>query len=224
MSSLDQSIALTPVELKYLDRVEAAIVKAVEDEDDSGLINIGGALERTGVACALSLARLLFLWNKNFDKFDIGEEFVDYIHAKLGRAPQTTRKYIQIWSSIFENSQAYPYRNALMGKGIQSLLLIAPAASEGLLKDNNWEDLANAPDKATISKIIKEITGGRTSSSNALVITLKRDGTLVAVKGNTSVSFGYLNISRIEPDVPEEVLKIITTAIDRICRVGIVRE
>jgi hypothetical protein len=106
----------------------------------------------------------------------------------------------------------------MMGMPMQTLLLVAPAAAASNLTIENWDAISKAPDRSTIHDLIRKIRGEVSSSKNAMVITWKRDGTLVARKLDEQVPFGFLTI--------DETLDVVgKQAIERILQaVGIVRE
>lgn len=194
-NALDQSTRITRTELQALDFVTELFDKAINEKDPEVLNKHIARIRRSQQIEGIALAKLLFLWKDKWREFEIGEEFEDYVFAEDGISPQTTRKYLALWEAIFQNPDiSDEIKAALYGKPIQGLLLCVAASRENQLSDDNWEEIAQAPDTKTIREIIREIRGEQTSSATALIITLSRDGTLAARQGDEAyVPFGFLN-------------------------------
>ena len=216
---LSQPLALTATEIKLLDKVDQVINSAVEVEDDTQIISLSKVIQRTGQACALAMAKLLYKWQAAASKFDVErEDWYDYVSSEIGLSTQTIRKYTMVWQWVFENDDVpNNLKPRLMALPMQTLILVAPAASEAQLKRQNWEEIANAPDRSTVHEVIRKIRGQVSSSKNAMVITLKKDGSLWARKMDEYIPFGVLNLENQDPVVVQAIERIIRTA-------GIVRQ
>lgn len=217
-SGLDQSLALTQVELKLLDRVDTVIEAAVKEKDISSIVNLSKTVQRTGHACALAQAKLLFTWKKVFDEFDIGEDFVDFVSAEVGLSIQTVVKYTKVWEFIFANEDVPDnLKQRLLNQPMQTLILVAPAAQDDDLEAEDWLAIANAPDRATVNDLIREKRGDRSSSGLRLKIIWKRTGELVALKNEELINFGFLSPDVLDPVAKQAIERVIRTA-------GIVRQ
>jgi len=216
MSSYDQEASIPYDEVK-----KAMSVVGTWQRPDQivTLINdIKREVQIKGVMTARLMHALWENWDWAQEEHGIEDEFVDYIEAETGYSPHTTRKYVNMWHSIF-NNDAIPeeIRTTLMGKPIKTLLLLPAAASEGQL-DDKWEEIIDAPSKNDVQQIIREVRGTVTSSGQAIVIVLERDGTLKAKKGNGHyAALGYLN-----PEAPGEAAQAAFNRI--ITAAGVVRK
>ena len=220
MSSYDQeaSIPYDEVEKKMDELMIFPYGGATPQGTVEKLNQIKSDMQLKGVITAKLMYSLWANWDIAQANWGIEDEFVDYIEAETGYSPHTTRKYVNMWHSIF-NNDAIPeeIRTTLMGKPIKTLLLLPAAASEGQL-DDKWEEIIDAPSKNDVQQIIREVRGQATSSGQAIVIVLERDGTLKAKKGNGHyAAFGYLN-----PDVPGEAAQAAFNRI--ITAAGVVRK
>jgi len=217
--SLDQPLALTQTEVRMIDKVDQVVNTAIENKDDSSIVGLSKILQRTGHACALAQAKLLYLWHKAAASFDVEkDDWADYVSSELGLSLQTIRKYVSVWQWVFDNEDVpISIRPRLMNIPMQTLLLVAPAAAESQLTNEHWMEIANAPDRGTVHDLVRKVRGQVSSSKNAMVIMLKRDGTLTARKLDDYIPFGFLNPEVTDPVAVQAVERIIRTA-------GIVRQ
>jgi hypothetical protein len=209
---LDQEIAVTDtarVALNYVDTlVDAAIVEQSDDRIASFVRDQKATMHISG----LSLAKLLYRWKEARESFGIpNDDFEDRVFAETGISPQTTRKYVGVWETVFVKSDLPDaIERALLGKPIQGLLLLPAAVREGELDAADWEEIAQAPDPASIKEVVRKRRGKVTNSHTAVTLYLERDGTLLARQGDDQEYIGYLN-----QDLETEFAK---TAIERIIR------
>lgn len=215
LSAIDGGVRLTKTDLGFLDSVEQMISKSIIESNLSIATDFIDKMRKVaqlqGIGLAMTLSRLEEAWEPVFVPAGNDGDFYDYITDTVGYSKQTAKKYIRMWRSVFENkSIPKPIRDGLMGKGVDTLLLLTAAAQDGIFDEEDWEMVERAPNKQEVRTLVRSKRGQVSSSSTAIVITLDRDGTLKARKGTgKAVEFGWLNPS------PNEVGQ---AAIDRIIR------
>jgi hypothetical protein len=191
---LDQAIVVGDMARRALQFVDDVVDRAISVGSDREMVGFGASLRQGVQVNGLSLAKLLYRWLQHAEEFGIGpDDFVDHIYANLGISAQTTRKYTLMWKTIFEDAKLDEgIYLALMGKPIQGLLSLTAAAREEQLDSEDWQEIANAPDAAAMSEVVRKKRGEQTSSKTRIVITWDRDGTLTARQGDDFEGIGFL--------------------------------
>jgi hypothetical protein len=191
---LDQAIVVGDMARRALQYVDDVVDRAVTVGDDRELVGFGASLRQGMQVNGLSLAKLLYRWWQHAAEFGISQEdFIDHIYANLGISAQTTKKYTVMWQTIFEEARLDEgIYLSLMGKPIQGLLSLTAAVREEQLDDADWQEIANAPDAAAMSEVVRKKRGDQTSSKTRIVITWDREGTLMARQGDDFEGIGFL--------------------------------
>lgn len=186
-SALDQPVQLPKEALFLLDQVDEVIEKSLTAGDPRAAFRFGQSLRQSqqvsGVALAKLLAKLFDCWD-TFQAAGVDDEFVNVVFDEMGVAPATTKKYVSLWNALFENKVIPEYAKAqLIGRPIDTLLLLTGAAKEGNFDEKEWLNVAAAPDKATVRDMIHAKRGQRTSSKAALKVVLDKNGHLYCRRG-----------------------------------------
>lgn len=169
--------------------------------DPALIMEFGKSFIRRGLASGLALAKLMFELEVNWYLFKAaGYEGTaeEHVTQDWGYSSQTFKKYVNMWESIFNNTDVTETaRKLLMGRPIGDLLLLTAAVREGQISGENLEKAALAPDRASLREAIQG--AGRTPSAKA--ITLKvvlsdtdrnyAPGTLLATQNGETVVVGY---------------------------------
>lgn len=212
----DQIMTLTVAEEKVFSLIDNAVKKALRHEDMQVLVEQANMLRRQGQVSGLALAKLLYEWREHCDVFGLDlDDWADTVHAETGLSVQTARKYSTMWEVIFVKSRpSDDVLKRLSGQPIQSLLLMAPAFKEEQVSEEDVVRLSNAVDTQEVREIIHEIRGDQTSSNNALIIQVMRDGVLRAKRGDGAyVGIGYLNVNaREDPVVDAAISRLLRAA------------
>lgn len=188
--------------------VDDVIVQSVTAGDPLIACNYGNRLRDQAAVRGLALAKLLYEMKQNWSFYvaaGTDDDFENVIEANMGIVPQTTRKYSEMWQSIFASDYVSPeIKQKLQTKPIQELLLLTSAVAEGSLSDDELETIA-VSDKSKTREIVRKARGQQTSSKAALYGAIQMTdgkyprGTLLATKDGVTEIVGYLNL-----DLPEE--------------------
>lgn len=200
LSGIDGEVRLTKTDLSYLDTVEQAIGEAIKHGDATIAVNFMDKMRKVaqlqGIGLAMMLSRLEESWESVFVPSGMGDDFFDFIYDRLGYTRQTSKKYIRMWRAVFENTSIpKPLRDKLKSKGIDTLLLLTATAQDGDFEENDWKEVAVAPNKQEVRDLIRKKRGERTSSGSAKTIILERDGTLKAQVDGDWIEIGWLNMN-----------------------------
>lgn len=210
----DQPMLLTEGELDVLKSVDRVVEKSVAAGDPRIVLAYIGDLRRSGHVTGLAMAKALYELKVRWDSFPTDDDFVDVAMSETGLGVGTIRKYTDLWESIFENPAIeQKIKEALQGKPIGSLYLLAPAAKEGQLDEEDWKKAAKAPDRQAVREIVQAKRGLVGPANTTLVIMLDRDGTLKVRMGKGHyVPFGYLNLKLEDENAKKAIERILNYA------------
>jgi len=215
-NNYDQGFLLNPQDLKIFTDVDEIISSSLIQGDPRPALWFGSKMRREGQIRGLALSKLLFELDRHWEMFQSGgmdERIEDLVFVEMGISPQTTRKYIGLWGDLFENPDIEDdIKRKLMGKSIQSLLLLKAAARDG--DDIDWDAVAGAESGAEIRDLVRGVRGPTTSSESAVTIFLDREGSLYARRGSNPDKFpiGRLFIDDMEDST---VAKAINRLVER---------
>ncbi len=206
----------------YFNQVDDIIGRAVAAGDPMIALEFVQGVQREGFIKGLAIAKLLYRMKQSWQLFQVAgidDTFENVIEGTIGYSPATVNKYVRMWESIFENNAiADELKQVLMGKPIETLLLLTAAARDGSLDDDDWEDIAHTSDIKEVRSKIREKRGEKTSSRNARLLSLyfrdtgsKTRGTLIVTVGGEQKVVGYLNMDDPDEDVQKSIEKIINT-------------
>lgn len=213
MSALEQTMKLTTAETLLLKEVEDVLEQARIEANPFKALAWGYALRRRGHISGLALAKLLWGLQEEWSAYATDMDFYDAVINDMGIPTGTTRKYTNLWRDIFENPKVEEQvKKALLGQPIEALLLLPAGAREEQFTPEDWEEIANAHDKAAVRDVVQRRRPGHTSSGAAVVITMDREGYLSARRGKGH----YLPIGTLLK--PEEAGEVERIAIERIIR------
>lgn len=194
ISNIDLPISFTEQDMALLNMVDEQIERSLASGDVRVVLKFGRAIKRDMQVHGIALAKLLAKVEEHWSFYTEGgvdDEFVDVVYAEMGTPPSTTRKYVNMWKAIFDNNNIDEnVKKQLLGRPIKTLLLLTAAANEGSI---NWDEILSTSTHTEVQEIVRAARGEATSSKNRIVITWKRDGTLVARRQEEVVEIGYLN-------------------------------
>lgn len=210
ISSLDQPIPYDPTDA--LNKIEEFYLEAQKDKEVRKVLNkakeIIGGFRTSG----LVLSKLLYMLKRDWDKFEINDVFEDVMMVELGISRITIQRYIGVWDVLTHSSLSEKVHLQLQAKPMKSLIPISKAIEQGyVLEEDVWEELANAPDDASVRNILREVKG-QEPRKNSLTIYLERNGDLKAYMGKQSEFIGWVTIETTSEIVKKAVKRIIDGA------------
>lgn len=219
---LTQPVRITDEEMKVFDEVDDIIGKAVLIGDPLMAFEYGSMLRRQQAVRGLALAKLLYRMRESWDLFKAAgtsDDLPTMAQIHLGVAPETTKKYVNMWESVFANNEiGDDIKKILMGRPIGDLLLLTAAAREGSLDDSRLLEAALAPDRSSLRDIIRDGRGEQTSSGSAIRILLYmvntkagNIGSLIALRGKERVQIGVLFVES-DDDLTKKAIESLLNA------------
>lgn len=194
-----------------LDEIEKDIEEAVRHQDAEEAFAICermvGNIRRSGIG----LAKALWMINKYWDVFQIGDEFEATAQHYLSLHPHTIERYVKVWEMI-TNVVPAEFKEDLQQKNIKTLIPIANAVAQGYEFENkDWETITNSADYAEVSKAVRDATG-KTPRSNNLSLKIDANGSIWAYTPTSVVFVGSLEIKDTDPTVRKAVERIISNS------------
>jgi len=221
MSSLPSNQGVSPLtteETAQFREVDNVISQSTMTGTPDIALEFGLQVRRTAAISGYVLAKLLYELERIWNLFGIDGNFEDTIQERIGSSPSTTRKYVAMWKSIFENENiSEDTKNLLLKRPIGDTLLLTATAAEGNITPEELELAAVAPDKNALRDMILGFRGEHTSSANALrlyIVTHPENnqyvvGTLLARRGSgASRPIGMLFVQDDDPDVQQGIARI----------------
>lgn len=172
--------------------------QAIEDaETIDEALSVAEQLLAITELVGIALAQVFYKLHK---KFDVDS---DYIFQKLGKTKETVDRYIRVWALFEENIIPDEYVDRLKDRNIRDLIPIGNCYAQGFdLYKRDWEYFSTAPDTSTILKYIREKIKQASPRKSGLRIYVKRNGDLMAYKGNKEGEFvGYLDMESYKQSV-----------------------
>lgn len=204
----------------YFNSVDDVVGRSIAAGDPMIAFEYVQGLQREGFIKGLAIAKLLYRMKQAWDLFRVAgtdDEFESVVEATLGYRPATVNKYINMWESVFENHELpEETKLMLMGKPIETLLLLTAAAREGSLEQEDWDQIARSSDIRDVRARVRERRGDVTSSRNAKLPQLyrrttgsKAAGTLTIVVNGEQKLVGHLVLDSGDLDIDEYINKMI---------------
>ena len=143
-----------------LNKIEEVIKRSVEEKNAFVALNACRELVQVAKVSGLGLAKGLFLIKANWEVYEINDEFDNVVYDYVGLAKHTVDRYVKIWE-MFENKEIPEIvRETIQQRNIKDLVPIANALAQGYeIKEEEWREIAEAPDYNTVSHIIRAIKG-----------------------------------------------------------------
>lgn len=217
VSGLDQPMPLdlsVQPSLIKLDEIYETAVNSGNYADILSLINnicVGSRL------MGIALAKVLYRFYSDWDKFNIQDDFFDVVYDRTGRSKATISRYILVWKMYEDKLMPERYEDRIMSLPIRSQISISAALDQGYeIQQEDWKVLAHSEDVSTVMAKIREIKGAD-PKKGTMVLVLKRSGNLVASMDGQMKSVGMLVVDSDD----ELVQKALNRIIDKS---GIIRE
>jgi len=192
LNGLDQTLPTNDEWI--LEKVDEIIQESLEKKDAYLALNSCRALKQIAQLSGIALAKFFYLMKENWDKYEIGDEFDEVAFDYVGVHKSTVDKYVRVWKMHTQNLIPEKFSEEIRKRNIKDQIPIAITVDQGYeIEEDTWEELAHAPDFASVSAITREIKGKEPSKS-ALLIFISSDGTLTAQQEGETEFVGYLNV------------------------------
>ncbi len=209
LSGLDQPL---PSDAFNALEVEIDLLYALALEDKKPYLILNKARELIGGfrASGLALAKIFYRLHKDWEKFGVADHLTDVIRDYTGFERVTVDRYISVWAKYEEGLIPPSLQGDFRYRPMKDQVAIAKTLDQGYeIGEDEWQQLANAPDQATVGIILRDIKG-TPMRKGGILITLKRSGDLIAWSNDEQKFLGWLNIEEAKDD------EVVAKAIDRI--------
>jgi len=192
LNGLDQTL---PIDDDWiLDKVDEIINESLEKKDAYLALNSCRALKQIAQLSGIALAKFFYLMKENWDKYEIGDDFDDVAFDYVGVHKSTVDKYVRVWKMHNQHLIPESVSEDIRQRNIKDQIPIAIAVDQGYeISEDDWHELADAPDFNSVSAKVREIKGKEPSKS-ALLLFISDDGTLTAQQEGETEFVGYLNV------------------------------
>jgi len=207
---LDQSIDV--LQEDFMKQVNDTIQESIESKDPAKSIHLCKFLIGAAQLSGLALAKVLYELQRNWWKFDIDEEFTDYIFKEVGKHKHTIERYLKIADMLY-NYAPKEVRPVLEKLPIGSLVPIASTVSQGYqLEPEDWTEFAEAENTTDVRRIVREIRFGQGDRSRKSLLSLwmDRNGSIWAFNNDQERFFvGSLDVREDNEYVVKAIERIV---------------
>jgi len=226
MDGLSESIAIQKEDMSIFDEVDDVIGRAVLIGDPLVAFDYGSGLIKNTMVRGLALAKLLYRLKESWPMFvaaGVEDDLETMAFLHMGTRPQTTRKYLDMWESVFENdSIPETTRKLLYGKPIRDLLLLTAAVREGSIDNDALEDIGLGVESARDK--VREARGAATSSNTAIRIYVQMQDTAKFPAGVVYAKRGDESVVLFEIDLEADPKSLEGQALARILHASGIQE
>lgn len=173
--NLDQPVPLKDAE-DIFSKIDKIIATAIEKKNAWIAVNSCQDLYQIARLSSISLAKMLHGIISNWDKFDIDEDVYAVLKDSLGIHHYTAVRYAEAWGILPQIPEEH--RGTIIERGIADLLRVSKMLNSGYEPtDEQWFDIANAPDRMDFRDHIREVTHEK-PSERAIIPQMELDGTI----------------------------------------------
>lgn len=210
-SDFDQPINVAQTE--FMDKVNKVVQESIKEKDPSKAIHLCRFLVGVAQLSGLALAKILYELQNNWWKFDIDEDFTDFIFKEIGRHKHTVERYLKIANMLYKYAPK-DLRPTLEKMPVGSLIPIASIVHQGYqLEPEDWVEFSEADNSHEVERIAREIRFGVGEKPRKSLISLwmDRNGSVWAYNNNEERFFvGSLDIREAQDN------EFVAKAIERI--------
>lgn len=193
LDGIDQSVPVDDTVI--LQRVDEIIAESIDKKDGYIALNACRQLRQIHKLAGIALAKFFYLIKRNWEVYDIGDNFSDTVADYAGVNRATVSKYVEIWRMYEDKLIPKEFEEEIRQKNIKDQVPISSLVTndEYDLDEEDWQKIVDAPDFNSVSREIRQITGKK-PYSNALILYMSDDGTINAEQGGQMEYVGFLNI------------------------------
>jgi hypothetical protein len=207
VNSLDQPIQL-PIQ-EAMKQVDQIIQQAISFQDVNILINEAEmCLQQTRIS-GLALCKLLYKANSMWDYVTGTDtpDFIDTVSTRLGLSKTTIDRYMSVWSVYELHQIPANLSDDFLQKPLRSQIPVAKLIEQGYSPNQEqWQQLADAPDLSTTTKLIRDIKETEPRKS-AMMLFIDKNGNLTAVQDVKIADLGWLNVALLEDGLVSKAIK-----------------
>jgi hypothetical protein len=193
LNGLDQSLEVDTMPM--LEKIDEIVQESIERGDVYIALDFGVNLIEVAQLSTLGLAKLFYLIKKNWNEFELGDNFSDTITAHMGRHKDTVDRHIRVWEMYESDLVPESIVDDIRQKNIKDQIPIANMLSQGYeVDEDEWQKIVDAPDNSSVLKEIRDIKGVEPRKS-ALLIFMSETGELSAQQEGMTQFVGYLDIN-----------------------------
>jgi len=197
----------TAVLVNVYNEVDEIIERSLVAGNPDIALKFGEDLIATGHLRGIQLMKLFYELDLVWDKFETDDTIEDAVFKMTGASSRKFEEYKNIYKFILKD------RPELVDKPIKGLVGILVAAREGEFDEEDWEDLAKAPDIDAMFDVRRRVRGIQTSGSNRLILTWDRDGLVHCRRGDGEKKHcGYLTRADDDADITAAISRILESA------------
>lgn len=195
---------------KFLSNIKSHLLQAVENRDANKAFGIIRQLRLASQLSGLSLAQSLWIIRDHWEMLEIEGDFEDVAYERIGLHKSTVTEYCRVWELFEAGYIPETLVPEFKNKNIKDLKYLANTVSGGyeVEDDEDWRELADAPDYSTFAKKIREIKGVK-PKKGSLQIYLETDGTLHAFHNERIKYVGFLDVESNDESVKKAINRIV---------------
>lgn len=207
-SDFDQPIDVAQEE--FMSKVQEVIQQSIAEKSPAKALHLCKFLIGATQLSGLALAKILYELQSNWWKFDIDEDFTDYVYKEIGKHRHTVERYLDI-ASMLHTYAPKEVKQQLEKMPVGSLAPIAHVVKQGYqLEAEDWQEFTEATSPNEVRQIVREIKGLKGRKS-LISLTLDRNGSIWVFNNNDERFFvGSLDIREAEDN------EYVAKAIERI--------
>ena len=194
-----------------LQKVEDTIRKAIQGHDPDLALNAVSELVIFAKISGIALAKIIYLLVTNRDELGIGDDWKERLFEVTGLHPHTVERYYYVWE--MHSQIPATLSEQITHRNIRDQIPVALALSQGYeITGDQWQQIADASDEATIRKILREDVKGKDPRKNAIAIAIDARGTLWAYSDEQRYFVGSLELKDDTAVVQKAIQRILKNA------------
>ena len=210
-TALDQTLAVDTKSVYA--KVDEIIEHSLAEKEPDIAFSAGQALLSAGKLAGKGLARLLYLMESNWTKYELDMDFIDAAFEALGLTRITIERYVRDVKFLQKAEIPPEHKEAIEQLDMASLNAVATAWASGRdVTKEQWKQIANASSRSEILDVMRDVKDSP-PRKNSLVIRLTRSGDLFAHSGqNDPVHVGWLHTDETSDAVQKAINRIVDSA------------
>lgn len=191
---------------EIIDQIVNEMKHAVETHDIACATGILDSLVKIMKVAGIALAKILLIFDDNWDEFEVEDNPYDYLSSIVGLSKENTERYIRV-AKMLRDDVKPEIAEMLEQKPIGNLIPVANAIHQGYeIEDQQWTEIIDAPDHKTISTYVREQIKQVEPRKSYLGLWVDRDGSLWAFRDDRRVFIGSLEINITDDELIQQAI------------------